>query len=98
MRIIIDAPFGRGNADTAKHLDGLRPRLLLSDVGVDTERLGDLMPDREHRIERAHRLLKDHGYTPAAYRAHRVDAARGKIDVIEHDRAVHADQIVRQEA
>ena len=37
---------------------------------VDAERLGDLAPDREDRIERGHGLLEDHRETRAAQRPH----------------------------
>ena len=33
---------------------------------MGADRLGDLLADREHRIERAHRLLEDHADAPAA--------------------------------
>ena len=97
VRIVVDAPLRRGDADAAQHLDGPRPRLLLADVGVDAQRLGDLVADGKHRIERAHRLLKDHRDAAAADRAHRAGAARGEIDAVEHDRAVEAGEIVRQQ-
>ena len=37
---------------------------------MDGERLHDLQPDPEHRIERRHRLLEDHGDLPAADAPH----------------------------
>src|SRR6202043_222828 len=97
MRIVVDAPFWRSNTDTSKHVDGLRPRLGLAGPGVNSQGLGDLMAYGEHRIERTHRLLKDHCDASSAYRAHPPGVARGKIDAIEHDRAVQTGEIVRQQ-
>ena len=70
MRIVVDAPLRRGDADAAEHVEGPLPRLFLADAGVDAQRLGDLVADGEHRIERAHRLLEDHGNAAAADPAH----------------------------
>ena len=70
----------------------------LLDAGVDAQRLGNLVPDGEDRIERAHRLLKDHGDAPAANGAHLAGAAGGKIDPVKMDRAVEAGKIVRQQS
>jgi hypothetical protein len=53
--------------------------------------------DGKHRIERAHRLLEDHGNAATPDAAHRAGAASGEIDPVEQDRAVETGQIVRQQ-
>ena len=53
------------SASTARSL-----RLACRDWKMRAHRLGDLMADGEHRIECAHRLLKDHADAAAAHPAH----------------------------
>src|SRR5215213_6831305 len=60
MRIFMRAAFRLGDADEAQHLDRLRPRLPGGHFPVQAEHFGDLVADPHHRIERGHRLLKDH--------------------------------------
>src|ERR1700759_4606883 len=60
--------------------------------------LGDLLADREHRIERAHRLLEDHADAPAADPAHLARADLQEIAAVEQDLAGHAALGPRQEA
>ena len=57
-------------ADLAEQLDGARPRLAPRDRTVETDRLRDLIADREDRVERRHRLLEDHRDAGATHRAH----------------------------
>src|SRR5687768_12349787 len=64
---------------------------------MDAQRLSDLMADGKNRIERAHRLLKDHRDAPAADRAHFPRAAGRQIGSVEVDRSVEPGEIVRQE-
>ena len=45
--------------------------------------LGDLIPDREHRIERRHWLLEDHAHAGAAHGAHLVLGEREQIAAVE---------------
>src|SRR3954471_5920632 len=47
--------------------------------------LGDLIADGEYRIERAHRLLKDHADTPPAHLAHGRLAERHQVATFEQD-------------
>ena len=66
MGIVIQARFGPGNADHLKELHSPLARLALAHVEVQFQRLGDLAPDGEHRIERGHGILEDHGDAVAA--------------------------------
>ena len=47
----------------------------------------DLIADRPHRVERCHRLLKDHGDLVAAHAAHLCIGQLEKITTIESDTA-----------
>ena len=49
----------RRQADEGEQLEGTVAPLLLRQVGVDAQRLDDLLPDRDLRIERVERLLED---------------------------------------
>ena len=64
--IVIQARFGPGNADHLEELHGPLARLALAHVEVQFQRLGDLAADGEHRIERGHGILEDHGDAVAA--------------------------------
>ena len=59
---------------------------------MDGERLHDLQADPEHRIERGHRLLEDHGDLAAA------DAAHLLVGELEQLAAVEADGALRMRA
>jgi hypothetical protein len=47
--------------------------------------LGELAPDREHRVERGHRLLEDHADLPAANAAHLLLAEAEKVAFLVED-------------
>jgi hypothetical protein len=55
------------------------------------------MTDGEHRIERTHRLLKNHGNAAAADGTHGAGRAFGEVDAVEQDRAVETGKVVRQQ-
>ena len=61
---------GLGDADQAQHLDRARFGRRAVEALMQRERLGDLPADREHRVERRHRLLEDHRDVVAADVAH----------------------------
>ena len=67
---IVGAVARRWDADRRQRLDGALARLACRDWKMRAHRLGDLMADGEHRIECAHRLLKDHADAAAAHLAH----------------------------
>ncbi len=60
MRVLGCSPLGLWDSDKAQHFDGLVPCLLVGHRPMQANRLGDLVSDPHHRIERGHRLLEDH--------------------------------------
>ncbi len=89
MRIVVQARVGAGNADHLQQLHGTLARLLLVHVQVQFERLGDLAPDRQHRVERGHRILEDHGDAVAANLAQLVFAQLEQVLTVKPHFAVH---------
>ena len=70
VRVLLGASLGVRDLDEAKHLQGALARLRPTDMAVKHEGFGDLVADLQDRIERRHRLLKDHGDIVAADGAH----------------------------
>ena len=70
MRVGIDPLFGFGDADFAKQLDRFLPGLGFAHLLMEHDRFHDLGADGEDRVERRHRLLKDHADVAAADRLH----------------------------
>jgi oligopeptide/dipeptide ABC transporter ATP-binding protein len=60
MRILAHPALGCRNLHLAEHLDRSILRLGLTHLLVDANRFHDLGADREDRVQRGHRLLKDH--------------------------------------
>ena len=54
----------------SQHFDGPLAGFGPADVLMQPDGFADLLADGEHRIERRHRLLKDHRDPPAAHAAH----------------------------
>jgi hypothetical protein len=79
--------LGVGDADQPQQFDRARARLLLAHAEMDGERLHDLQPDRQQRIERGHRLLEDHRDVAAADLAHRLVVEIEQVAAVEHDAA-----------
>ena len=88
MRILVEPPFGVGNADELQELDRARFRLRVVHPHMDRQRLGDLQPDREQRVERRHRLLEDHRDVAAADLAHLLVVEVEQVAAVEHDAAL----------
>ncbi len=61
MGIAVDTLGRFRDAHLGQELDGPGPRCLLGDVLMGQDRLGDLPPDRVHRVQRGHGVLEDHG-------------------------------------
>src|SRR2546427_3812856 len=59
-RIGVDLRFRLGNADLAQKPEGAHARLPARHAEMLGQDLGELEADREHRVQRAHRLLEDH--------------------------------------
>ena len=72
-------------------------RLAVRDLEMRTHRFGDLMPDREHRIERTHRFLEDHADLPAAHTAHVGFAKLYEVATIKQNLSGAATAAARQQ-
>ena len=68
--VVVHALFGRGDAHQTHEFDRAVARLLLVHALVLDERLGNLIAAGEHRVERRHGLLENHGDLVAANLAH----------------------------
>ena len=63
----LSAALGFGDAHLLQQLAAVWPAVV--HAAVDFERLDDLEADRQHRIERGHRVLEDHSNFVAAHLA-----------------------------
>ena len=99
-RVGVDLGAGVGNADLFQQGQGAGARLPLAHAHVQAQHLADLEADREHRIERGHRLLEDHGDVLAAQRAARGDRQLQQLAPLEaHARIrIHERRVRRQQA
>src|SRR5215207_5496809 len=64
---------------------------------MDREHFRDLVADGAQRIERRHRLLKNHRNAGAAYRAHVGDGGRAEIAAFEHHPAAVDRHLIGQQ-
>ena len=60
VRVVLQASPRVGYADPLEQLLRLRHRLLARQAAMALHHLGDLDPDRHHRVQRRQRVLKDH--------------------------------------
>ena len=88
MRVLVEPAFRVGNADKGQQFDGARLRLLVVHAEMDLQRLLDLQPDGQDRVERGHRLLEDHRYVAAADFPHRFVVEIEQVAAVEHDAAL----------
>ena len=66
VRILPQPLLGRGNADSGEQLDASRSRSRRADFKMLPQAFAQLGAECQHRIERAHRVLKHHGKCRAA--------------------------------
>ena len=85
VRIIIHPAAGVWNIDQFQKLDGAFARLMPVDLLVDAQHLDDLFADRQDRVQRGHRLLKDHADIPAANAAPLPLGKRQQIAALEQN-------------
>ena len=85
VRVVAHPLLGGRDPDEPHHLERARLRLLVADVLVEPDRLGDLLADREDRVERGHRLLEDHRDVVAADLRHLVLVERREVLTVEDD-------------
>src|SRR5450759_3979592 len=94
MRVLAEAPFGLGDADQVKHLDGTLLRLGVIDLLMQSNGFANLIPNRVDRIERRHGFLEDHGDFVTAYHAHLFFILLEKVFPMEEDLA--SDDLTRR--
>ena len=87
VRIFVDALFRRGDVDAAQQLDRALPRLPRRAAAMAQNGLDDLVADGQARIERGHRLLKDHRQPVASQIAQRLVGNIEQVKAVEADRA-----------
>ena len=66
VRVALQHPLGVDDADLPQQLGGDRLAPRPADPAEPADRLGQLVGDGEHRVQRDHRLLGDHRDLPAA--------------------------------
>ena len=86
VRIGGEPPLRLGHADLAEQRLGPLQGGAIAEAEVLDQRLDDLLADREHRIERAHRVLEDAGDLLAADPLQLVAAEREHVAALERDR------------
>ena len=87
MRIGVEAAFRVLDADLVEEIEHARLRRAVGQPAMDLEHLADLLLDGVERVERGHRLLKNHGNLIAADMAEPVERQRHQILVLESDDA-----------
>ncbi|VAQ39404.1 Uncharacterised protein [Klebsiella pneumoniae] len=70
MRIAREHLFRLGNTHLIEHLFRRAQRLFAPQPLVQAQGFGNLLADGKNRIQRGHRLLKNHGQIRAAHPAH----------------------------
>src|SRR4030095_15919569 len=71
VRVLVHPLLRRGYSYVTQQLAGAAAWLVAGEPAVANQRFADLLADRVGRIERGHRLLKNHGESVAAKVAHR---------------------------
>ena len=97
MRIVVDAAFGVGNPDHPQRLDGAVASFGARGLLMESNRLADLAADSENRVERGHRLLKDHRDSRAANVAHLGLAEFQQILIFENNFAADDFRRIREQ-
>ena len=85
------------DADPLQQANGVGSRLRPPHAAVQAQGLGDLVANRVDRVERCHRLLKDHANTVAAQFAQRCIVLANKFLPVEADAAA-GKRVFRQQA
>jgi hypothetical protein len=80
VRIIMRAASGVGNLDAREHLLRAPPRRPPVEPEMQANLLRDLLSGAQHRVERSHRLLKDHRDLAAAQAPGLIRRGPGQID------------------
>src|SRR5215510_66937 len=85
MRIIASPLRRIRDFDSRHHLDGPRPRLFSRNAFVKLDPFTYLITNRVNRIQRCHRVLKDHSDIATADSTHLLIAELQQIGTIKHD-------------
>lgn len=85
--IVVDLLLGIGNAHLRQRIDGAPARLLGAHLLMRFDRQTDLGADRQHRVQRHHRILKDHGDDLAADRSQFMGRQAHQFPPLQPDRA-----------
>src|SRR5437867_8816165 len=75
--VLLHPPLGVGDVHELEHVDRLGHRVAAPEPLVEPDGLGNLLADREYRVQRGHRLLEDHRDLFAADLAH---LGRGQLE------------------
>jgi hypothetical protein len=75
-----------GNADAPQHVRGALALLALR-TGLAVLDVGHLAADRQHRVQRRHRVLEDHRDAPAAQTPHLLFVELQQVLPVEQDLA-----------
>src|SRR5947208_12689898 len=99
VRIIMHAAFRIGDLHQLQHLDGAGQGVLFRQALMAAQAFGDLLADRQHWVERGHRLLEDEADLLGADIVQFVARERHEVAALEQDLAVddaarrHRDQL-----
>ena len=85
--VLLEPAFGIGDADERQQFDGARLGLIGRHLQMNEERLHDLKPDPEDRVQRGHRLLENHRHVMTADAAHLFVGEFQEVATVEIDRA-----------
>jgi hypothetical protein len=83
VRIRIEALRGRRDANELHQRERALARLAPAHAAMLDQRLGDLEPDLEDRVQRRHRLLEDHADAVAAHRLGLRRARRRHVGAVD---------------
>ena len=83
MRIVAQPLVRARNSDTVEQLRRALVGGLAVHVEVRLERFADLTPDRQHRVQRRHRILEDHRDLPAPNTAQSAVALADQVLALE---------------
>ncbi len=87
VRVFVDAAPCIGDADRVQQFQHALARRASAHGEMLAKHLADLVADGQHRVQRGHRLLEDHGNPPAANPSHAGFRQRGEFVVAEPDMA-----------
>ena len=87
VRILLETPLRRPDADGPQHRDAFAPRLGPAHPAMQPQHLFDLEADRERRVEARHRLLEDHADPVATHGTHRIAGKPEQVLAVEQHAA-----------